>query len=264
MEIIGYIGAILVGICLGLVGGGGSILTVPILVYLFGLNPALATSYSLFVVGSTSSVGAFSHSKMGDVDWKAVVYFGLPSVITVFITRHWLVPLLPDPWLKVGDYDITKSEGLLFLFGMLMLAASIKMIATPKREGQNLKASPAITIVAQGLVLGVITGLLGAGGGFLIIPALVLLMRLDMKKAIGSSLVIIAINSLVGFLGSFHHQEKGSIDWRFLIEFTAIAVVGIVVGSILSKKVSSEKLKPAFGWFVLVMGVYIVAKELLN
>jgi uncharacterized membrane protein YfcA len=264
MEIIGYIGAILVGVCLGLIGGGGSILTVPILVYLFGLNPALATSYSLFVVGSTSSVGALSHSKMGDVDWKAVIFFGLPSVVTVFITRHWLVPILPDPWLKAGNYDITKSEGLLFLFGMLMLAASIKMITAKKQTNQQQKSSSTITVVAQGLVLGVITGLLGAGGGFLIIPALILLMRLDMKKAIGSSLVIIAINSLVGFLGSLHHEEKGSIDWRFLIEFTAIAIAGIIAGSILSKKVSSEKLKPAFGWFVLVMGVYIIAKELLN
>lgn len=264
MEIIGYIGAILIGICLGLIGGGGSILTVPILVYLFGLNPALATSYSLFVVGSTSSVGALSHSKMGDVDWKAVIFFGLPSVITVFITRHWLVPILPDPWLKVGSYDITKSEGLLFLFGMLMLAAAIKMITAKKDIDKSATSSSSSTIIIQGLILGVITGLLGAGGGFLIIPALVLLMRLDMKKAIGSSLVIIAINSLVGFLGSFHQQEKGSIDWRFLIEFTVIAIAGILIGSVFSKKISSEKLKPAFGWFVLVMGIYIVGKQLLN
>lgn len=264
MEIIGYIGAILIGICLGLIGGGGSILTVPILVYLFGLNPALATSYSLFVVGSTSSVGAFSHSKMGDVDWKAVIFLGLPSVITVFITRHWLVPLLPDPWLKIDSYDITKSEGLLFLFGMLMLAASIKMITGKLDADKQAKESSKITISIQGLALGVITGLLGAGGGFLIIPALVFLMHLDIKKAIGSSLVIIAINSLVGFLGSFHQQEKGNIDWHFLIEFTTIAIAGIIAGSILSKKVSSEKLKPAFGWFVLVMGVYIIVKELVN
>jgi uncharacterized membrane protein YfcA len=264
MEILGYIGAVLVGICLGLIGGGGSILTVPILAYLFGINPALATSYSLFVVGATSAVGALSHAKMGDIDWKAVVYFGLPSVVTVFFTRHWLVPLLPNTWLQIDSYDITKSEGLLFLFGVLMAAAAIKMITAKKQSGEGKIAASSYVIVIQGLLLGVVTGLLGAGGGFLIIPVLVLLMRLDMKTAVGSSLVIIAINSLVGFICSFHPHERDIVNWTFLLSFTGLAVAGIIVGTLLSKRISNEKLKPIFGWFVLLMGVYIIGKELIN
>ena len=259
MLIAGYAGAVLMGITLGLIGGGGSILTVPILVFLFGYNPAMATTYSLFVVGSTSSVGAFSHLQLGNIDKRAVLLFGLPSVVSVFITRKWIVPHIPDELFSIGGYVVTHAIAQLLLFGVLMLVAAIKMIRDKNKACENKEITNLFPIITKGLMVGVITGLLGAGGGFLIIPALILLLGLDMKKSVGTSLMIITINSLIGFAGSLSGEK---LDWKFLIGFTLISITGIIIGSLLSKRISSEKLKPAFGWFVLLMGCYIIIKEL--
>ena len=275
MEILGYIGAILMGLSLGLIGGGGSILTVPILVYLFQVDAVLATAYSLFIVGLTSLVGSFSHIKLGNVHWRTAIVFGIPSIISVFLTRSYLVPRIPDPILTFGQDPsggasmvITKSVGLLLLFAVIMVMAAYSMIKpTKKPAADGLQANennePQFNyplILAEGAIVGVVTGLVGAGGGFLIIPALVLLAKLPMKKAVGTSLMIIAAKSLIGFVGDMRGDEV--IDWSFLGVFSSIAVVGILLGSWLSKRIPGEKLKPAFGWFVLVMGTYIIIKEL--
>ena len=275
MEILGYIGAILMGLSLGLIGGGGSILTVPILVYLFHVDAVLATAYSLFIVGLTSLVGSFSHIKLGNIHWRTAIVFGIPSIISVFLTRSMLVPRIPDPILTIGQdpnggaaFVLTKSVGLLLLFAVIMVLAAYSMIkptkksATVTAEGTD-NAEPQFNyplILAEGAVVGVVTGLVGAGGGFLIIPALVLLAKLPMKQAVGTSLMIIAAKSLIGFVGDMRGDEM--IDWSFLMSFSAIAVGGILLGSWLSKRIPGEKLKPAFGWFVLVMGTYIIFKEL--
>lgn len=263
LEIVGYIGAIIMGLSLGLIGGGGSILTVPILVYLFSLDAVLATAYSLFIVGLTSLIGSFSHMKMGNIHWKTALVFGIPSIISVFLTRAYLVPAIPETLFSIGGLEITKSIGLLLLFAVIMLLASYSMI-----KKQNLKAAPNgevlynyPLILIEGLVVGVVTGLVGAGGGFLIIPALVILAKLPMKQAVGTSLIIIAAKSLIGFTGDLKGDEI--INWNFLLLFSAIAIVGILAGSMFSKKVSNEKLKPIFGWFILVMGIYIIIKETL-
>lgn len=262
MEIAGYIGAILMGLSLGLIGGGGSILTVPILVYLFSMDAVLATAYSLFIVGLTSLVGSFSHMRLGNIHWRTAIVFGIPSIIAVFLTRAYLVPAIPSLLFHVGGFEVTKSIGLLLLFAIIMLLASYSMIRKQKQrpEGnlEDIHYNYPL-IVTEGLVVGVVTGLVGAGGGFLIIPALVLLARLPMKKAVGTSLIIIAAKSLIGFTGDL--KENQAIDWKFLLTFSAIAVVGIIAGSMLSKNIPNEKLKPAFGWFVLVMGIYIMLKE---
>lgn len=275
MEILGYIGAILMGLSLGLIGGGGSILTVPILVYLFQVDAVLATAYSLFIVGLTSLVGSFSHIKLGNIHWRTAIVFGIPSIISVFLTRSYLVPRIPDPILTFGQDPsggasmvITKSVGLLLLFAVIMVMAAYSMIKpTKKPAADGLQANennePQFNyplILAEGAIVGVVTGLVGAGGGFLIIPALVLLAKLPMKKAVGTSLMIIAAKSLIGFVGDMRGDEV--IDWSFLGIFSSIAVVGILLGSWLSKRIPGEKLKPAFGWFVLVMGTYIIIKEL--
>ncbi len=260
-EIIGYIGAIVMGLSLGLIGGGGSILTVPILVYLFSVDAVLATAYSLFIVGLTSLIGSFSHMKMGNIHWRTAFVFGLPAILSVFATRAWLVPAIPAQLFTVGSLVITKSIGLLLFFAIIMLLASYSMIKKQKLQTEkfeDMKYNYPL-ILAEGLVVGVVTGLVGAGGGFLIIPALVLLAKLPMKQAVGTSLIIIAAKSLIGFTGDLKGNEV--IDWKFLLVFSAIAVVGILAGSIFSKKVSNEKLKPIFGWFILVMGVYIILKE---
>ena len=275
MEIIGYIGAILMGLSLGLIGGGGSILTVPILVYLFQVDAVLATAYSLFIVGLTSLVGSFSHIKLGNVHWRTAIVFGIPSIISVFLTRSYLVPRIPDPIMTFGQDPsggaalvVTKSVGLLLLFAVIMVMAAYSMIKPSKKSGTDTLSNTEdvqpqfnyTLILAEGAIVGVVTGLVGAGGGFLIIPALVLLAKLPMKQAVGTSLMIIAAKSLIGFVGDMRGNEV--IDWNFLAVFSSIAVVGILLGSWLSKRIPGEKLKPAFGWFVLVMGTYIIIKEL--
>jgi uncharacterized protein len=263
IVIIGFAAAILIGISLGLIGGGGSILTVPVLVYILGVNPVLATAYSLFVVGSTSLVGAATYMRKGLVNYKTALVFAVPSFIAVFLTRKFLVPALPDPLFTVGEAIITKNIGIMVFFALIMLAASYSMITTKKCVDCDEDEPVAFNfpmIALEGSVVGVITGIVGAGGGFLIIPALVLLAKLPMKMAVGTSLLIIAAKSLIGFLGDLSTQ---TIDWQMLLIFTSLSIVGIFIGSALSKKINEKILKTGFGWFVLVMGIYIITKELL-
>lgn len=261
MEIAGYLASLLIGVSLGLIGGGGSILTVPVMVYLFGLQPLLATSYSLFIVGSTSLFGAYNNYRKGLVNTKAAFLFGTSSVATVFLTRKYLVPSIPKTIVRIGSLTITEALLTMILFAVLMLLASISMIRNKKAAIEEKECRDCVRfgkLVVYGIAIGLVTGLLGAGGGFLLIPALVLLLKLPMKKAIGTSLMIIALNSLIGFTGDLGHFP---IDWLFLLTITAIAVTGIFIGGALSKKIPGDKLKKGFGWFVLVMGIYILVKE---
>ena len=260
----GYAAAIIIGVSLGLIGGGGSILTVPVLVYILGVDPVLATAYSLFVVGTTSLVGAGNYMRQGLVDYKTALVFAVPSFIAVFLTRKFLVPWLPDPLFTVAETIVTKNMGIMVFFALIMLAASFSMIKGKKckdcEEESEVKFNIPM-IALEGSVVGLITGIVGAGGGFLIIPALVLLARLPMKLAVGTSLLIIAAKSLIGFLGDVSNQ---TIDWNMLLIFTGLSVVGIFIGSALSKKINDKALKKGFGWFVLIMGIYIIGKELLG
>lgn len=259
----GYIAALFIGISLGLIGGGGSILTVPVLVYLFGINPILSTSYSLFVVGSTSLVGAFNNYVKGFVRIKTALLFGLSSITTVFITRKFLIPLIPHHIATIGTCSITEGLATMVMFAVLMVIASISMIknseqTTQEKQGESKKLD-LVKLLLYGVAIGIATGLLGAGGGFLLIPTLVLLVKLPMKDAIGTSLFIIALNSLIGFTGDIGHFN---MDWLFLFKVTSIAISGTFIGSLIGKKISGEKLKKGFGWFVLVMGIYILTKEI--
>ncbi|WP_397301203.1 sulfite exporter TauE/SafE family protein [Nonlabens ulvanivorans] len=262
IEILGFIGALLIGLVLGLIGGGGSILTVPILVYALTLNPVLATAYSLFVVGATSLVGAIKNMMKGMVDFKTAIIFAIPAFVAVYLTRAYLIPAIPDELFTVSGIIITKNLAIMLFFAVIMLLASISMIRNNRKESDE---DSVITynyplIIVEGLVVGTITGIVGAGGGFLIIPALVLLAKLPMKKAVATSLFIIAIKSLIGFLGDVKNLE---IDWSFLLPFTALSIIGIFLGIWLNKFIDGKKLKKAFGWFVLVMGIYIIYKELV-
>lgn len=264
MEILGYFLAALVGVSLGLIGSGGSILTVPILVYVLGVNPVLATAYSLFIVGSTALVGGVQSALQKKVDFKTVLIFGIPSIAAVYATRMWLVPLIPKELFSIGSLVITKSIALMLLFAVVMILASISMIRSGKKKAEAEADAPMKynypMILLEGAVVGLLTGLVGAGGGFLIIPALVLLAKMPMKLAVGTSLFIIAAKSLIGFIGDL--QGSQVIDWKLLGSFTAFAIAGIFIGIFLSKKISGDKLKKAFGWFVLVMGIYIIIKEI--
>ena len=263
IEILGYIGALLVGLVLGLIGGGGSILTVPIMVYLIGLNPIVATAYSLFVVGVTSIFGAFQNYKKGNVDIKTAIIFAIPAFIVVYLTRRFVVPRIPDIVFMVGDFEVTNNIFIMVFFAIVMLLASFSMIRGKKNivsitEEEKTKYNYPL-IALEGTVIGVFAGIVGAGGGFLIIPTLVLLAKLPMKKAVGTSLFVIAVNSLFGFLGDLSNIE---IEWTFLLTFTAISILGILLGMYLSKFISGRKLKKGFGYFTLIMAFYIVYKEL--
>lgn len=263
LEIFGYVASVIMGLSLGLIGGGGSILTVPILVYLFGIDPVASTAYSLFVVGLTSFVGSLSHFRKGNVHIKTAVIFGVPSILTVFAVRKFVVPFIPDPLFSVGSFTVSKPLFIMVLFAILMVIAAVSMIRSSQKKlavAEEIKYNY-LLIFGEGLLVGGITGLVGAGGGFLIIPALVLLAGLPMKQAVGTSLVIIALKSLIGFTGDI--RSGLSIDYSFMLIFSAFAIVGIVMGSYLIRYISNEKLKPGFGWFVLVMGLYILGKELL-
>jgi uncharacterized membrane protein YfcA len=265
MEIAGYIAAVFIGVVLGMMGGGGSILTVPVLVYLLHLDPITATSYSLFIVGVTSLTGGTRAYIKKQVDFKAVSEFGIPSIFSIFITRHFILPAIPEKLFSIGNIEITRDMMLMIVFAFLMLIASAFMIlnSDEEKQGQTIirdRNGKLLPLALWGFAIGIITGLLGAGGGFLIIPALVLFVKLPMKTAIGTSLVIIAINSIFGFLFSL---KQTPLDWQILLLFTGLAIVGIYFGSLFAEKISGRTLKKWFGWFVVAMGVYILLKELV-
>jgi len=260
VDLLGYLGAILIGLVLGLIGGGGSILTVPLLVYLLSIEPVLATAYSLFIVGSTALVGAVRNAQKGMVDFKTAIIFAIPAFIAVYSTRKFLVPAIPNELFSIGDFLITKDIAIMLFFAIIMLLASVSMIRN-KREETNEETEISYNyplIIVEGIFVGILTGIVGAGGGFLIIPALVLLAKLPMKKAVATSLLIIAIKSLIGFIGDVENLE---IDWYFLGIFSVLSVVGIFIGIGLNKFIDGKKLKKGFGWFVLMMAVYILLKE---
>ncbi len=262
MLIVGYLLAALIGISLGLIGGGGSILTVPILVYVMGVDPVLATSYSLFIVGSTSLVGAITNYKKKQINFKIAILFGAVSISIVFLTRKFLLPQIPGSLFFIGKQNVSKQMATMILFALLMLLASFAMIRDKKEITNNtIKNNERnnILLLLYAIAIGLVTGLLGAGGGFLLIPVLVLLVKMPMKIAVGTSLLIIALNSLIGFTGDLGHFV---VDWKLLLIITGIAIGGIFIGTALSGKIAGDSLKKAFGWFVLSMSIYILVKEL--
>ncbi|MEX1241005.1 MAG: sulfite exporter TauE/SafE family protein [Cyclobacteriaceae bacterium] len=261
--IIGYFAAGLIGISLGLIGGGGSILTVPVLVYLFHVEPTLATAYSLFIVGTTSLVGGVQSAMKNMVDFRTAVVFAIPSFIGVYMTRRYFVPLLPEELFTLGSFVVTRDVAIMVFFAVIMLVAAASMILNHGKESVEdhaIKYNYPM-IVVEGLVVGALTGIVGAGGGFLIIPALVLFAKLPMKKAVGTSLIIIAAKSLIGFLGDVGSGQQ--INFQFIIIVSIIAIAGIFLGSHISKYIESRKLKSGFGWFVLVMGIYVIFNEVV-
>jgi hypothetical protein len=264
MDALGYFGALVMGFILGLLGGGGSVITVPILVYLLRVDVVLATAYSLFIVGASSFFGALSYWRKGLVRIKTGIYFGIPSVIMVFITRKWILPNISDVWFTLGTWSMTKDLFILILFSGMMIISAYYIIRVRVRPLNEKTLIPLkntwFVVIAEGLLIGLLTGLVGAGGGFVIVPALMLFFHLEIKEAVATSLFIITIKSLVGFVGDLTNYQ---IDWSLLLLFTSLAVVGIFFGSIFSSKVSGKNVKKIFGWLLLVMGVFMLFGELL-
>jgi uncharacterized membrane protein YfcA len=258
MEFFGYLASVLVGFVLGLLGGGGSVLSIPILVYLFHIEAVQASAYSLFIVGATSLAGAIPKYRDHMVNVKTGILFGVPSIITIFITRRWIVPAIPATLHPFDSFVISKRLLLLGIFAVLMVLASVPMIRG-RKEKKTLDGNFRIPLtILEGIVIGFLTGLVGAGGGFLIIPALVFLTRLTMKTASGTSLFIIAVNSLIGFTGDLATRQ---MNWPFLLTVTALAITGVHFGNVWAKRLSNEKLRKGFGWITLAMGCYILVRE---
>ena len=262
IDFLGYIGALFIGLILGLTGGGGSILTVPVLVYIMGLNPVIASAYSLFIVGVTSTFGTILNLKKGVVVLKTGLLFAAPSLIAVYLTRKFIVPAIPEILMQNSYFVLTKNTFLMVLFASVMLLASYSMLRSPKKADVTFKTKEhnIFLIVLQIFSVGILIGLIGAGGGFLFIPALFYFAKLPVKKAIGTSLLIISINSLIGFSGDVGNMQ---VDWFFLFRFSFIAIIGIFTGIFLSKFFHENNLKKMFGWFVLLMAIFILTKELV-
>jgi uncharacterized membrane protein YfcA len=259
MEIIGFACALIIGLILGLLGGGGSILTVPVLVYINGFHPVTATAYSLFIVGATSAVGTVQNIQNRTAQFRTGLLFAIPSLVGVFLSRKFLVPAIPDDIFTIGAYTLSKGALLMSVFAVVISLAAFSMLRKPDDENDGGRRNR-FTLLVQTFFAGIVVGLVGAGGGFLFIPLLIHVARLPMKKAAATSLLIIAINSLVGFLGDATHTK---IHWGFLLFFTAISIVGIFIGIYLSRFVKGAQLKKTFGWFILVMAAFILVEEFM-
>lgn len=265
LEIFGYLSALLIGFTLGLIGGGGSILAVPVLAYLFTINEKAATAYSLFIVGASALFGAVKQYLKGYVDLKTAVVFGIPAMLGVTLVRHYVVPNLPDILFVIQDFEFTRRMGMFGLFALLMIPAAFSMLDKQTKKQNRKKDAVAYNyplVLIEGLIVGGVTGLIGAGGGFLIIPALVILANIEMKVAVGTSLMIIAFKSLIGFfLGDAMTME---IDWEFLLLFTSITFIGVFIGSYTSNFIDGKKLKKGFGYFILAMSIFIFYMEFIQ
>lgn len=265
MEILGYLLALFVGATLGMVGSGGSILTVPILVYVFHIEPSIATGYSLFIVGTSALTGGIRQYLANQVHFKTVLFFGIPSVLVVLLTRGLLLPLIPEKIPLWENLLLDKSTLIMLFFSVVMIRASIAMLRPCKDCNESIPLKEITysfkTLVFQGILVGLISGFVGAGGGFLIIPVLVLRLKMPMKIAVGSSLFIIAINAIIGFLGDFTHFNQ--FDWNFLLLFALLSILGSLIGIFISSKVNGSKLKSGLGWMVLILGIVICVKELV-
>lgn len=263
MTLIGVIVFLIMGLTLGLIGGGGSILTVPILVYIFKQDPLLATANSLVIVGATAGIGSMPYLFKKLVDIKTVFLFSVPSFIGVYAVRKFVLPMIPDVIKISPDLNITKSFIVMFSFAVIMLIAAIKMIyANPKTQNEMTKpllsTKVVFKIVVYGFLIGSVAGFVGAGGGFLIIPALTVLLNLPMRIAVGSSLLIIAFQSLLGFAFS---SQLHLVHWNFLFTQVTVASIGILVGSYLNRFIAEKKLKASFGYFVLTISLLVMVEQ---
>lgn len=260
MEYIGYIATLLMGLSLGLIGGGGSILTLPILVYFFKFDGVTAATTSLFIVGSTAAVGTILNTLKKNVEFKTGLIFAIPSFMGVYVTRKLILPIIPDILSLPLNIQLSKSTFTLLFFAVLMIFASLAM-QKPKTEPTQVQIeNKKISLIIKGFFVGCVTGLVGAGGGFLIIPALVLLLNLPMKKAVGTSLAIITANSLLAFIFS---KETQNLNWTLMLTLLGISVVGLLIGQILAPKFSEKKLKQIFSYLVLLIAIILLVDQCL-
>ena len=260
-ELITYAASLFVGLSLGMIGAGGSILTVPVFIFVLKIDPLTSSIYSMFIVGISGLAGGLKYIFNKLVDIRTTIVFGIPSVTGVLIARKLIFPSIPDQIFSMGGFVVSKKILFMLCISALMLMASIRMLSTA-----SLKVAPPSVdtkvktgfLIIQGFIVGIITGLFGIGGGFLIVPALYFWSRLPMKKAVGTTLLIIAMNSLFSFSTSY---SAALINWNLLTRFSLGAIIGILIGTRIAEKISGDYLKKIFGWFVMAISFYIVIKQ---
>lgn len=261
-HILGYAGAVGTGLILGLLGGGGALLSIPVLVYLFNLPAATATGYSLFLIGVTAMGGALENIRKQLVDYRAALYYGIPSALSVYSVRRFLIPALPNQFFTLNNFTLDKDHFILFLLILVMLIAGYKMIKhnAPVKDEHAGEAIDVTKLATYAILIGAFLGLVGAGGGFLMIPALVLFAHLSMRKAVGTSLLLVALNSFIGFLGDVHSNP--AMDWTFLFAFSSCSIAGVLIGTYLHRFIHGDAMKKYFGWFIVSLAVLMIIKEI--
>lgn len=256
----GYIGALLTGIVLGILGGGGALLSIPVLVYFFHVEAGVATGYSLFLIGITALSGAVRNILMRNVDFRLALWYGVPSLFSVYAMRRFIMPAVPDIIYSGPAFTLDKNHLILFFLSAVMLLVGRKMIQEERKETPvSTGAVDYKRMILYSLLIGSFLGMVGAGGGFLMTPVLIYFGRLKMKKAVGTSLFLVSCNSFIGFLGDLGGNYP--MNWSLLLSFSGFSVAGVFAGVYLANFVDESRLKKAFGWFMLVLAATIVIKE---
>ncbi len=262
-QLIGYLGAFVIGMVMGITGSGGSAMAIPIFNYLFLMNMYSTTTYSLFVVGVSASAGVLMNIKKEKVDWQLTSFFALPIFITVYVVRKFLLPSIPEELLFIESLGlaIDRDLGIMLLFGILLALTAIYMITDKKTRisASSQQTCKPVLVLLLSVGIGLVTGITGTGGGFLIVPVLVVFLKLPIKKAIATSLMIIALKSFIGFAGDMGNVD---IDWTILLSFTAISLTGMTIGIYSSRFIAEKSLKKGFGYLVLSISLFVFYKEL--
>jgi uncharacterized protein len=261
-ELKTYSASLSIGLLLGFIGAGGSIVAIPVFIYILKKDPISSSIYSMFVVGISSMAGSIPSIINKTVDFKVALVFGVPSMVGVFIARKIIFPLIPVELFTIGSFSLSRNFLFMLCLSTVMFLAALRILK-PLAEiqpGHDDKSGSAL-LIPRGFFVGIFTGLMGIGGGFLIVPALYFLAKSSLKKAIGTALFIITFNSLFSFLNSY---TSINIDWSLLIKFSTGAIIGIIIGTGISKKIPTNYLKKIFGWFIFSMSLYIIYRQLFS
>ncbi|MBS1623927.1 MAG: sulfite exporter TauE/SafE family protein [Bacteroidetes bacterium] len=261
LQILGYIGALLTGLVLGLLGGGGAAVSIPILVYAFGVEASIATGYSLLIVAFTALFGSIQNIRLGHVRYGALAKCGLPALISIYVMRRYLIHSIPDVFFSYGSFTLTKNSFILFILAFFMIIVARNMI-WPRPSRIEPKPEPYLLVLVQSVIIGLFTGLVGAGGGFLLIPLILAVEPMEFRNATATSLVLVTLNSTIGFIGDL--QSHLTIDWVFLGTFVALSAAGVLGGIAIANKVDNVKLRRIFGYTMMAIAIYILIREVTS
>ena len=261
IAILGYIGAILTGLVLGLLGGGGAAVSIPILVYAFHVPSSTATGYSLLIVGFTALLGTIQNVRMGLVKYRALIRCGLPALVSIYVMRRFLIHSIPATFFTLGGFKLTKDGFILLLLAFFMAMVARNMIYAAKPDKKEAKQTPYISILIQSIFIGLFTGMVGAGGGFLLIPLLLASEPMEFRNATATSLMLVTLNSFIGFVGDM--QSNNVIDWPFLLSFLGCSIAGVIIGIQVAHRIDNKKLRLVFGYAMMGIAIFIIVKELL-